>query len=1432
MGLFGLVLSLWKLRVGVEAYYLSQVASGLDDYYTGGGEATGVWVGSAAEGLGLSGGVTGEDLRAVLAGLVPGTGLTPNGRVARPHPRRVPGFDLTFSVPKSVSVVYALGDVRLQGAVMEAAGVAVRDTLGWLEREACWVRRGTNNRSARPGDGEVWGTRPIAARGFVAAMFRHRTSRAGDPQLHWHVLVANLSQGIDGRWSALDGTALYRTKRTAGAVFQARLRDELTARLGVEWGPVRRDVAEIAGVPGRAVRLFSKRREQIEEWLDAHGRQGPAAAQEATLATRPAKTAADPVALDAAWKREATVAGWGPDDLEALAATWVPAGHAAAVDAERWLVRTQGHEGDGGDVERVVSFDEWVRVMLTSRLTAHDATFTRNDVTAAVAGALGSGSSVEQIERLAARVLAHPEVVPVASGTATTGIETIGGPVPDAGAARFTARDLLEAESRFLSLVTAGLHPTVAPVDVAVIERVLDARPTLGADQTAALRVLVSSGRGVEVVVGRAGTGKTFLLGAVRECFEQPGHRVLGLAPSARAARELEDGAGIVSVTIARHLHTHDPDVAVRAGDVLVVDEAAMAATRDLVRVLDRAAAVGAKVVLVGDHCQLPEVGAGGSFRAALDALGDGVCELTVNRRQIEPWEHDALDELRHGHVPTAWAAYRAHDRVVLADTIEALEERVIADWCHHDTGGADVLLLAGTRAQAERLNRLARRRLLDTGRLDDDDGLVVGERRFSVGDRVVLLRNTDRLHTSNGTPTRVDNGTIATVTATDAMAGTLTVAVKGSGRQVVVDREYLAGGWVDHGYALTVHKAQGVTCDVVLAVGPTGLFREAGYTALSRARQRAVLYATVEHADRLAEPGHSTGIALPGEESRAPEDVMLDRLAQRRAKTFVSTDDPHALAVAELARQPLDELDELVARARQVENDAPMTDPSAQEAALARAIYTRERLSVGGRARALDRDNLGTVLAIDDTAGTARVEFVSEHGRLAIRQLDWAQLIPVDHPERVVVPREAATTLAARHAALTQVRERWTGYLGAHGIEPGDRDRLVRAISQREQHLSRSLHATNPPWLTVWLGQRPADQIGATMWDDTTAIIAAWRDRHHLPHDTAGLGPRPADNPGGWEHTMLAVVDTVAWLQRRDTTWIDSPRTARSVAALLARQVGLQVVMATAPEVDHQLVRSLVDGTTSSGDLHGHLAAAAGSTRRAWILEHWPEVVELEQINRLLDHDPLAAWPPAVTPQITAALAQLATPAATGSVREERTLAHLAALIERADPESQMRAHLAELHRNLANLDPFSDRAVVVHRAIEQHSETLRQARHDRSISDLFARYRAPAPDSDDLPTAWAKRISTVVADTVTVPPRWLYRLLDEWDQDGTLVRLNDSELTDRVRNVVCYRDRWAIEGDDPLGGKPTDLAQRSEWETAMNLTDATLTPALELIE
>jgi conjugative relaxase-like TrwC/TraI family protein len=155
---------------------------------------------------------------------------------------------LTFAVPKSVSVVYGLGDPLVQADVTGACETAVGEAINWLEREACFVRRGTNNRRM-VNDPAGFGTRRMIAEGLIAARFLHRTSWMGDPHVHYHVLLANLARGIDGHWSALDGTALYRASRTAGVLFQAVMRRELTARLGLAWGPLHSESAEIAGIP-------------------------------------------------------------------------------------------------------------------------------------------------------------------------------------------------------------------------------------------------------------------------------------------------------------------------------------------------------------------------------------------------------------------------------------------------------------------------------------------------------------------------------------------------------------------------------------------------------------------------------------------------------------------------------------------------------------------------------------------------------------------------------------------------------------------------------------------------------------------------------------------------------------------------------------------------------------------------------------------------------------------------------------------------------------------------------------------------------------------------------------------------------------------------------------------------------------------------------
>ena len=245
------MLSIGKLTVEQSRYYERQVAQGRDDYYSGRGESPGRWTGTGAETIGLGGRVDDDGFMALMDGRDPGTGE----RLKRVGGRsKVAAFDLTFSAPKSVSVLFAIGESALAGALVEAHESAVDAALGYLEREACRVRRGRG------------GVRHEAGEGFVAAAYRHRMSRAEDPQLHTHVVAANMARGTDGRWTALDATPIYQHAKAAGFLYQAHLRAAVRDRLPwVRWGPVRNGMAEIEQLAPEVLREFSTRRRQIEE---------------------------------------------------------------------------------------------------------------------------------------------------------------------------------------------------------------------------------------------------------------------------------------------------------------------------------------------------------------------------------------------------------------------------------------------------------------------------------------------------------------------------------------------------------------------------------------------------------------------------------------------------------------------------------------------------------------------------------------------------------------------------------------------------------------------------------------------------------------------------------------------------------------------------------------------------------------------------------------------------------------------------------------------------------------------------------------------------------------------------------------------------------------------------------------------------------------
>lgn len=1202
-----LMLSIAKLRVGQEAYQLSGVAQSLDDYYTGAGETAGVWLGGGAERLGLADQVDADDLRAVLAGIQPGNGgLSPNGDCIRTHVRRVPGFDLTFKPPKSASVLYAVSDdPRVQGAVLDAGETALRAAVGWLEREAIRVRRGSHNQAwlAAHKDEPGAGPRQLDSSGVIAASFRHRTSRAGDPLLHWHVLVANLVEGTDGRWSAFTHPEMYRHMRAAGHVFQAVLRDELTRALGVEWRPGRH-FPEIAGIPQALLDRFSKRTQEIDSWLESTGTPDTAEArQAAVLATRRNKPEVEHERFDAAWKLEADEYGWGPAHADALIAT---AMHRTAADhTEAWRLPTVSIAETGGieRYDRLVDPEEWIETALRQDLTADRSTFTHPDLIAAIAARQGGGTSIETLERITRRVIASPHVIAVATADGTPA---------------WTSRELLGIERRFIDTITTD---TVAvPPPVRHVEDAIAARPTLGDDQAAAVRMIGTSTAPVMVLVGPAGTGKTFTLDAIRDAYQHAGRTVIGAAPSARAAIELAAGANLDTSTLHALLD------AWRTGrstptrrSLLLIDEAGMADVRTLEAVVSRQTGAAGAVLLVGDHHQLPEVGAGGGFAFAVQ-YASTVVELRVNRRQHQPWERAALTDLRNGNIATAVAAYLGHDRVVTTDSPAAMIDQAVTMWfeAHHD--GHRPVLLAGTNEIVDALNRAVISRLdLDTDNHTYDTG------EYRIGERVVLRRNSTSEHALDGTPIFVANGQTGTVTG--AADERLTIRLDTGGEVMLTDEYLRRGGHVTHAYALTTHRAQGGTWDVAIAVGADGLYKEGADVELSRGASENWIVLTDPEAAELARQNtveterHDTGLTPPDEHTESVEGDLIDRMRRSRAKQLVHSLDPDADTVDHLARQPFHLLAERLTGATQAERYATAAvgaDGDRIGRERDQLVHVAGRVAIGVQVSPTDRHNVGTITDVDDARGEVTVLFVSSNGSHASRRFGWHELRLLDPntPERELPP-SARHTLDEHLAGFDAQIARWAEIVNSFGFEPGDASRYQRAIDRKLDQAAAGFAAEQPSWLTDLIGSRPADVAGARVWDDAVRQVATWQLQHDgTPTATAA-----------WERLNEQLAHTRVWLATTDRTpaaWPIVP----SRGELVERQTALDMIFATAPADCRDVINRLNAGQLSFDDTAQLLSAATTqqAARREWIVEHWPHIVEHQEITRTLT---TVAWGP-----------------------------------------------------------------------------------------------------------------------------------------------------------------------------------------------------------
>jgi len=586
----------------------------------------------------------------------------------------------------------------------------------------------------------------------------------------------------------LDGRDLYRHRLAADAIYRATYQRQLSRTLGVEWTPAdTHGNRELRAMSEDLIRGFSKRTDQIDTELDrltADGQERtPRLVKWAVHTTRKPKEHEAPDTLYDRWRQEAAERGVDVDTLVR---------QVTGRTANRVQDQTVSEAATGQLFDRLAGPDG---------LTTTASTFTRPDVLVALGAGL-AGAERAELEVLADRFLAERAVSVVADRMLEE--------------RRWSTPELLAVEQRLVVSATGRTVEETAKVSHEAVRETLAAHPTAGADQQAMVRDVCQGGAGVTVVVGRAGTGKTFALGMARHAWQLDGYRLLAAAPTGIATMSLQ-GEGFEDVATCDRLLA-DLDRGreqLDARTVLVVDEAGMAGSRKLGRLLEHAHQAGAKVVLVGDDRQLAPIDAGGGFRPLRLRLG--ASELTDNRRQHQAWEREALDLVRSGLVEEAVAAYQAHDRVVAADSKPAATLALLQDWWAawqqaEQDPAQEVIVLAARRAEVDRLNTACQELLAARGRLGPEH-LQVEDRQLAVGDRVVCGHNAIA-------ELGVANGTHGTITALNPHDRTLTVCVDGhDGRTVTLPRSYLDGRGrgernrrVDLAYVTTGHRAQGLT--------------------------------------------------------------------------------------------------------------------------------------------------------------------------------------------------------------------------------------------------------------------------------------------------------------------------------------------------------------------------------------------------------------------------------------------------------------------------------------------------------------------------------------------------------------------------------------------------------------------------------------------
>ncbi|MEU9654977.1 MobF family relaxase [Streptomyces chartreusis] len=747
---------------------------------------------------------------------------------------RVRGWDCVLDLPKSDSLLQGLMDLLDEREFRALAHQAAREAFGQIEK---WCGYAVGSEDGQP-------TRLVTG-GLMAWVVEHQSARPvragepGDPHFHLHVTIINMGLCEDGKWRSIanSGSDLHRHAAAADAYFKARVRSLLYERFGVRRERNEGTGAwEVAGIPAALRDEFSRRATLVDEKAGADASRQEKAA--VSMATKRDKLDADATTMRASWRRRAEAMGIDVDAMLAAAAPG-PSGPDGQTCAE-----------GPGPAPRIPPPAELAAVVFDPRtgLTRARKSFSRAELLAAVANALQDGidGAPDRLTHLADQVLA-------VKGYAVR--------VPSVGSAvmsstdRYTTQDILDSEevvrTHSLTRFNDGSVRLTETQAAQAIEKFQKAAGwSLSKQQNTTVTRLMTTGHGIEAVVGAAGVGKSTLMEVCRIAWDLTGTTYAGACLSAVAAQSLYGVSGIPSKTIATWLGEIDSGKGLRGIDVLCIDEATMVDDRTAAVLMAEAARTGTKIIAIGDHLQLQAIGPGGWFRET-HRLVHGLT-LTENRRQEDAAERAALEVWRTGDHEQALRMLAAGGRVHAAETATDARSQILTAWDElrkpwPDTYDliASMAVLAARNSDVDALNIGAQQLRRAAGELGAEHryALPGGDTlTLAVGDAVRVRANDYRSKRGEGPD--LLNGYRAAITAMDdnhnvQISWRVHVAGVEEPRyeSAWVTRESIASGALSLGYAMTIAASQGLTCDTSLLYGH-GANAFAAYPGISRARR------------------------------------------------------------------------------------------------------------------------------------------------------------------------------------------------------------------------------------------------------------------------------------------------------------------------------------------------------------------------------------------------------------------------------------------------------------------------------------------------------------------------------------------------------------------------------------------------------------------